>query len=242
MVSGRGSVEVPPDLARVRFGVMERGATANDASNAVQIKMQAILVALNQAQVPAQQVQTDRLYLRENPEYRYRQNELARKGLPPADPNAPKTPVPDRYIAQHSVSVELKDLGKVGAVLSAVQNAGVNQIDDVSFELQDQGEAIAKARNKAIEKAQASAQLIATQAGVALGDLVFISTSQEGGGFGGGVGPRPMLMSAQRKSAVETPVQAGTLKFEAEVYLRYEIAGPRAATPAPRPAAQPAAQ
>lgn len=234
MVSGNGSVEVPPDLARVHFGVMERGATATDASNAVQRKMQAVLAALGQAQVPAAQVQTDRLYLRENPDYRYRQQQMIRNGVKPEKPQAPAT---DRYIAQHSVSVELKDLNKVGAVLAAVQNAGVNQIENVSFELQDREEAIAQARNNAIQKAQGSAKRIAQEAGVTLGALVYISTSQEGGGFGGGGGARPMLMAAKGESAVAPPVQPGKLKFNAQVYLRYEIAGQRAPTTQAQPAA-----
>lgn len=238
MVSGNGSVEVPPDLARVHFGVMERGATATDASNAVQRKMQAVLAALTQAQVPAAQVQTDRLYLRENPEFRYRQQQMIRNGIKPEKPEVPAT---DRYIAQHSVSVELKDLNKVGAVLAAVQNAGVNQIDNVAFELQDQEEAIAQARSNAIKKAQASAKRIAQEAGVTLGALVFVSTSREGGGFGDGGGRGPMLMSAKGESAVAAPVQPGKLEFNAQVYLRYEIAGQRAAASQASGPAQPAA-
>lgn len=229
-VTGHGSVEVPPDLARVRFGVMERGASATEASNAVQTKMSAILAALAQAQVPSKDVQTDRLYLRESPEYRHRQRELMRSGpkvQDPSKPTPPQRPAKDRYIAEHTVSVELRDLAKVGAVLAAVQNAGVNEIDNVSFELQNKDEAIAQARYKAIENAQLSAKLIAERAGVALGPLVFISTTNEHAGFRRGMSSGGMRLSAKSESAAPSPVQPGQLTFDAQVYLRYEIAGQR---------------
>lgn len=236
-VVGYGEVEVPPDVARVRFGVMERGATAIEASNAVQKKMQAVMAALNGAGVPSAQIQTDRLMLRENREYRYRRMRAIEEGI---KPTKDEKPAPDRYVANHSVELELTDLTRVGAVLAAVQNAGVNEINDVSFQLKDSEPALAKAREKAIHNAQAQAKEIATQAGVGLGRLISISSTDDGDRYGEGMRGGVVAGMAMKESsgAIEAPIAPGTLKFSEQIYMRYELGKP---LPPARPAAAAAA-
>lgn len=222
-VVGHGKIEVAPDLARVRFGVREHGATATEASNAVQTKMNAVMAALKQAGVPSEQIQTHRLNLRENHEYRYRRmRALEKQGAAPA---LEKTPT-DRFIANHSVELSLTDLGRVGMVLAAVQNAGVNEIDNVAFELKDPKQVLEKAREKAILDAKAQAKVIAEQAGVTLGRIVSISTMNQQEGYYpqsmGGMRHSDMAMKAS-SDAVATPIQPGQLTFEQQIFMRYAL-------------------
>lgn len=245
-VVGHGKIEVAPDLARVRFGVREYGATATDASNAVQTKMNAVMAALKQAGVPSEQIQTHRLNLRENHEYRYRRmRALEKQGAAPALEKAPK----DRFIANHSVELSLTDLGRVGMVLAAVQNAGVNEIDNVTFELKDPAPVLEDAREKAILDAQAQAKVIAEQAGVTLGRIVSISTmNQQESYYPQHKGMRHSgVEMMEASSAAATPIQPGQLTFEQQIFMRYALGqckgqrGPKAApasTPAPKQSLQ----
>lgn len=232
-VVGRGKVDVSPDMARVHFGVVERGATANEASNRVQTKMQAVMRALKQAGVPSEQIQTRDLSVRENHEYRYRRMRAIEKGEQP--PGLQKVPN-DRYIANHAVELELTNLAGVSGVLASVQNAGVNEIGDIRFEVKNPEPFLEQARKKAIEDAQAQARSIAQNAGVRLGRLLYVSTVDDGGSpryaVMGGMGARHKSMES---SAVQAPIQPGQLTFEKQIFMRYEIGAPLARTAQPSP-------
>lgn len=233
-VVGHGKIQVDPDLARVRFGVREHGATATDASNAVQTKMAAVMAALKQAGVPSEQIQTHRLTLRENHEYRYRRmRALEKQGTAPAIEQAAK----DRFIANHSVELSLTNLAGVGMVLAAVQNAGVNEIDNVAFELKDPAPVLEKAREKAIKDAQAQAKIIAAQAGVTLGKILSISTMNQGESEYpqyGGMRHRG-VMSMEASAAAAPPIQPGQLTFEQRIFMRYALGkGKHPSKPAPQ--------
>ncbi|MET0905850.1 MAG: SIMPL domain-containing protein, partial [Tardiphaga sp.] len=66
-VSGEGSVSVPPDLALVDGGVTLEAKTAREASEANNIAMGKVLLALKNAGVDDKDLQTSRLSL--SPQY-----------------------------------------------------------------------------------------------------------------------------------------------------------------------------
>jgi uncharacterized protein YggE len=121
------------------------------------------------------------------------------------------------FVVENTVNVTVRDLSSLGEVLSAVVEAGANNIYGISFDVDDREAAIAEARQLAIQDAKAKAEAIASEAGVELGDLIHISVS-------GGSAPITYFDAkggAYAEAAV--PIAAGTLSIVMECSLTYEI-------------------
>ena len=84
------------------------------------------------------------------------------------------------YEANQQLRVKVRDLDKVSDVLSAVTNAGANQVGGVTFTIDDPQALRAEAREKAIQNAQEKAQVLADQLGV---NIVKLQNFNEGGGY-----------------------------------------------------------
>lgn len=200
-VTGEGVVQVVPDLATIPIGVTTEGASAADAMAANSAALQAVLDRLAAAGIAAKDVQTSNLSLNPN----WVQN---------ADGSAPRI---SGYVANNTLTVQVRDLAALGTVLDAVITDGANTLNGISFGLQDPRPALDDARRKAVADARAKAEVLAGAAGVTLGRLVSI---QEGGGA---MPPQPMYrMEAAMASPV--PVAAGEVGMTSSVALVYELA------------------
>lgn len=219
-VVGSGKVSVAPDLATIRFGVRESAPTATQASEAAGRKMQSVMAALKGVGIADKDIQTQRLSLHEDRSFRFQRRNAA--SAVEGAPEGPGKKLPQtRYVANHSFAVQLRDFAKIPQVLSTVQSSGVNEIDSVNFEVQDQKPVRKQARDLAIDDAIAQAKSVAARAGVALGPILSISTTPSGGHpgpiFGGG-----MRMMAKAESS-DAPVQPGQLDFSEQVYVRFSL-------------------
>jgi uncharacterized protein YggE len=81
------------------------------------------------------------------------------------------------YHVNNNVSVTIRDLAKVGAVLDAAIEAGANSIYGVSFSVAEPEKLEAEARGKAIANALAKAKELAQLNGVEVGAVVSVSDS-----------------------------------------------------------------
>jgi uncharacterized protein YggE len=79
------------------------------------------------------------------------------------------------YRATNSVVVTLKDVKKVGKVLSAAVEAGGNNVSGPVWQLSDDAKAVAEALSKAAQNARQKAKVLADSLGVGLGDVVMMS-------------------------------------------------------------------
>ena len=123
------------------------------------------------------------------------------------------------YEARNSITVNVKDLGKVGAVLDKAVGLGVNSIRGPVFGIQDKDKAQDEARLKAMQDVKARAALYEKGMGLKLGHMLQISESS--------------YMPQQRyyadsaimeaKAAAPTPVEAGEMKVTAQVTTVWEI-------------------
>jgi uncharacterized protein YggE len=205
-VTGEGLTEVAPDLATLSIGVTTTGETAAEALAANSAALDAVLARLKAAGVEDRDLQTANLSV--NPNW---------TGY---DSSSSGAQTIDGYTAMNMVSVRIRALEGLGAVLDAAVSDGANTLNGLTFGLQDPRPAMDAARQAAVEDARAKAALIAAAAGVGLGDIVSIS---EGGGYGG---PAPMFKDAA-VSAAPVPVQAGELSMQASVTVVWELQQPR---------------
>ncbi|MBQ0803864.1 MULTISPECIES: SIMPL domain-containing protein [unclassified Sulfitobacter] len=200
-VSGEGVVSLAPDMATIRLGVSERAATASDAMRQTSEKVRGILDQLDGIQVAGLDRQTSGLYLR--PVYDNR----------PRDDNGPAQVV--GYEAGNTVSVTVRDLSKLGALLDAVVAEGANDFNGLEFGLQDNAEALIAARKGAVADAMARASQLAEAAGVKLGAVLQMSESSQG--------YRPMEMKASQMRSMDVPIETGEVAIRAQVTMQFAI-------------------
>ncbi len=205
-VVGQGSVRVKPDIARVSIGVETMADTVGEAVAENETQMEAILTALTEAGIAAEDIQTMNysVYFERYPE------SLPR---PAGEGETPES----QYRVSNIVNVTIRDLDKVGEVLDAVIEAGANNIWGVTFSIEDPKVAQEGARADAIEDAQLRAKALAELSGVELGPVMSVSEV-----LGGGVAPMALEI-VERAAASGGPISPGELEIGYQVQVTYFI-------------------
>ncbi|MBW7920645.1 MAG: SIMPL domain-containing protein [Rubellimicrobium sp.] len=192
-VTGEGHVSLPPDMATVTIGVREDADSAAEALRRMSAGLAPVLDELAAAGVAAADIQTSGLSL--GARYTYPDNEQ---------------PQLVGYTASSTVTVRLRDIAQVGAVLDAVVGEGANGISGISFGLADPAAATDAARRAAVADAQARAALYAEAAGVVPGAVLSISES-------GAMAPMPVAYAMRDAGSV--PLAAGEVEVTASVTM-----------------------
>lgn len=204
-VSGEGRVNAAPDLGFVTLGVRRQAATAAGAMSAASQAAGEILAEVKARGIEDRDVQTVRVGL--NPIWQHRQNEQ---------------PKVTGYEAVNDLSIRVRDLDSLGPLLDALVKEGANNVQQISFGIDDMTALRREARLAAIRDARDKAETLAEGAGVELWKLRMISEGSVGGG------PRPMLrqmnmaMDESLESAV--PIAAGEMEIVVRVDAVWDIA------------------
>jgi hypothetical protein len=203
-VTGTGRVNAVPDVADVSLGVFEQATEAAEASQKAAASMDSVVQALLALGIDEKDIQTTSISL--NARYDWNKEPAEIVG----------------WEAQNMVSVTVRDIEAVGDVVDAVVEAGANQINGISFRVEDPTEAQMLARTAAVDDARAKADQLAADAGVEIVGIISISES-------GGQEPQPMYMArAEMAVAADagaaTPVLPGEVELSVTVFIQYEIA------------------
>ena len=200
-VSADADVKAPPDTATLNAGVTTNAKTAEAAMADNAAKMNAVMTALRRAGIAEKDVQTSGLSL--NPQYVYNQNE---------------PPKLTGYDATNTVTAKVRNLKNVGKAIDAIVSVGSNQINGVSFSIDEPDALLDNARRAAMKNASARAQLYAYATGLKVARIVSISES----GAAPPVVPMPIAY-ARAEMKVATPVAPGELTLTAHVDVTYEL-------------------
>ena len=200
-LSATGETHLAPDMATVTLGVTATAPTAAAAMQKDAALMTGVIAALRRQGLAERDIQTANFNVQA--QYAFPQNQPRQL---------------TGYQASNQVSVAVRDLTRLGPVLDGVAAGGANEINGVSFGLQDPGAAEDEARIKAVAALKAKPDLYARATGYTLGRLVNLSES-------GGYTPSPprlmeVVVTAVRKG---TPVEAGELAVRIEVNGVYEL-------------------
>ncbi|ACM00605.1 SIMPL domain-containing protein [Cereibacter sphaeroides] len=203
-VTGDGAVTGRPDMATITLGVTTEAATAAEAMAGNSEKLGRVLQRLKEAGLEDRDLQTSGLSL--NPNW-----------TQSPEGEAPRIA---GYVASNMLTVRVRALDRLGAVLDQAVQDGANTLQGVSFGLVDPQPAMDEARRKAVARAQARAQLLTEAAGVQLGPILEIRE--------GGDGYRPP-MPMYREVAMDAPVPMaeGEIETTAQVTLVYELKQPQ---------------
>jgi uncharacterized protein len=196
-VTGEATVAIAPDAAVIRIGVGSQEKTAREASDANARQMTAVLAAIKDSGIAERDIQTSRLSLQ--PQY---------------DPNKSGTARLTGFQATNQVTVKIRDIEKLAAVLDRAIAAGANEMSGIEFVVSEQSKMLDQARDDAIADARRKAELYAKAAGAKLGKVVSISEE--------GPAPQPRPMQALRAGAV--PISPGEQTLRAIVSVSYELA------------------
>lgn len=203
-VQGRGVASGAPDEATVQLGVETRNTDASRAVRENSEKVAAIRARLAGAGVEAKDVQTAQL------------------SVTPQQPFDPQTGRPSgtpSYVVDHVLTVRVRAIEKLGDVLGGAVAAGANQIQSVAFAVSDPSRLEADARAKAMAEARSRAEQLAQAGGVKLGPPLTITESA--------LQPMPRddmrYRMAAEAAAAPVPVAAGELQVEIHVQVTYGI-------------------
>lgn len=199
-VTGHGRISAVPDVADVRVGVVVTRPTVGEARRTAAELAGRVLAAVRTIGVEAADIQTETLAVQ--PEYDYVESGPRLKGQQ----------------VSHRYAITVRDLAALAAVIDDALAAGATNLDGVSFRHHDAAAAERAARIAAMADARARAELLATEAGVAVGEVVSIAEVD------GVAPPRPMPMAKLAMAEASTPVEAGAIEVEAAVAVVYRIA------------------
>lgn len=197
-VAGTGKVTLVPDVARVYLGVSLTKPTVKAAREAAASAMTDILAVIKALGIADADIQTTGLSL----STQYATGSSTRIV---------------GYAISEQVQVTVRDLDKAGDVVDAATAKGATDVNGISFEIADPARAQNDARAAAVVAARASAQAMASAAGVTLGAVVSIADASA---------PTPIYYGAGSASPMldtRTPVQPGTQDVSAQVIVVFEL-------------------
>jgi uncharacterized protein len=208
-VSETGVVPHLPDTAFVTFGLDTVGKSLAEAQRRNSAGMSKIIDSLRDLQIDKELIQTSSFTV--SPQYRPMSNRPTE--APPASPEI------IGYVVSNMVTVEIRDLDRVGTVIEEVLKAGVNSFQGLHWGLRDERSVRLSALKQAVAKAREKAAVLSEALHV---KLVRVLSANEGGHM---IRPAsPMARMAMEASTSEVPISPGELKVEATVTLVYEIA------------------
>lgn len=201
VVTGSGNAYGAPDVAAIQIGVQTRSTDPKAAVDENTRQANAILEALKALGVDAKDLQTSNFSVAAQPDY-----DTA------GQPKGTYT-----YVVDNTLTVTVRDLAKLGDVLSGAVAAGANNIYGISFSVSDPAKLEAEARDKAMADAKARAEALAKAAGVTLGGPITISEVISAPPV-----PGPVFKT-DAASLAAVPVQAGQMQVNLQVNVTYEI-------------------
>jgi uncharacterized protein YggE len=202
-VSGEGSVGAAPDFARVTLGVTSAGKNAGEAMAANANAANALVSLIKAEGVAPADIQTSELSI--SPMFSQ------------APPRQQTEPTITGYSVSNNVTVTLRDIPRLGALLDKAVSAGANSIYGIGFGNNDPSALLDKARPLAVADARRKAEIYASAGGARIGRLMVLT--EEAG--------RQMPIAFSRAFAAgapaPTPIEAGEDKLTVTVNARFEL-------------------
>lgn len=197
--SGAGTAQAAPDTAEMSFGVTTVSDNAKTALEDASKAAEQIAAAVKKQGVAGEDIQTQDV------------------SVYPQTVDQDGKQVITGYQASLSVSVKVRDIAKLGEVISAANAAGANTINGPSFTVADPAPARAEAIDEAVADARKSAEAMAEAAGKSVGEVLSMSSSDAG------VVPMAYGVADMGGAARDVPIEPGQLDISANVVVVFEL-------------------
>ncbi len=200
-VTGEGIVRVVPDVVLINVQVENKGENPKELKQKNDRIVNDVLLFIKSMGIKDSDVKT--LYIRLNKNYNYQTKTYS-------------------YVANQSVSIELKDLSKYETLMNGLLESGINRIDGISFSAKNRKELQSQARVKAMQNAKKKAEEYAGVLGQSIGKAVSISE------FSSNQYPNPMngkmsmAMSSDTSGGMEQQtISLGEIEIKASINVRF---------------------
>jgi uncharacterized protein len=200
-VSGEGSVSTAPDFAEVTLGVTSTGKNAGDAVAANAQAASALVALIKTEGVAPADIQTS--------------NVSVSPMFSQAGPNQETAPTVTGYSVSNNLTVRIRDIPRLGALIDKAVTAGANSIYGIGFGHNNPSALLDKARPLAVADARRKAEIYAAAGGGRIGRLMVLT--EEAGR------QPPVAFSRAMTAAAPTPIEAGEDQLTVSVNARFEL-------------------
>ncbi len=206
-VSAEGKTVVSPDIANISFSVVSEGKNPEIIAEENNRKISLAIDLVKSHGVEEKDIKTTQYNL--NPKYEY--DEKIKKSFISG------------YTLTQTVLAKVRNLGKVSKILGGLPGLGINQIDSISFDIDDPEKYLIEARNQAFDKAKEKAKSMAEKNGVRLGKIINFGEYQSGPVYYGYESfSKAGGLDAGASIAVPT-IQPGSQEVKINISITYEI-------------------
>ncbi|WP_394688345.1 SIMPL domain-containing protein [Hoeflea sp.] len=207
-VSAEGVAAAAPDMAVISLTVLRDAETARAALDANNEAMGKVLEAMKAQGIAERDLQTGSFSIQ--PRWVYPQQNTIEAEQPRIV----------GYTVNNTLTVRIRDLARLGAILDTSVSLGVNQGGNIVFTNDDQDAILNTARIDAIKKAKAKAETISEALGVELGRIKQVSENVRGSA------PIPMMraeMAMASRAGDAVPIAAGESEYRVTLSVTWEI-------------------
>lgn len=208
-VEGTGTVKLDPDTADVSLGVMTQNESLQTAQDENSAAVQQIMDALAANGIAPEDIVTAGYWIYPINEYDENGNMLGVTG----------------YQVSTTMTVTIRDTSLVGKVLDDAVAAGANQVDSISFYVDDTDAAASQARRQAVENARAKADELAEAGGVIV--VGVFSIEEVSSPDASPVDYDTAESAAMGRGGGPVPVSPGQASVTVRVQVVYEIDQPQ---------------
>jgi uncharacterized protein YggE len=203
-LSGTGRIAYSFDTAEITLGVNELADTPTGAFAAMTAKINQVISATKAKGIAESNLKTG--YLSLYPEYNWN--------------NGVQTP--NGFRATNTVTIKVKDLNQVAAIMEAAVGAGANQVQGVTFSLSNPDALQGQAIDAAIDNARTQADRIAKKLGTSVKSVQKVQVVSQSA-------PTPipyhseMAKSVNAGAAGAPTVYGGQGDYTVSVFIVYEL-------------------
>lgn len=203
-VSAEGKVTVSPDIAKLSFSVVSEGTDPESLTQDNIKKMNSAIDFIKSQGVDSKDIKTVQYDL--SPRYEYNEEK--------------KRSFISGYQMTQTVLIKIRDLTKPAKILGGLPELGINQINSITFEIDEPEKYLAEARNQAFAKAGQKAKEMAGANNVKLGKIINFSEYQ-----GGGPIPYYETLGMGGAGAIKSApsIQPGSQEITVSVSITYEL-------------------
>lgn len=191
-----------PDTATFSTGVTSKAATAQEALRTNSAEMEKVIAQIVALGIKRADIQTSGINLSADYEYF----------------NDGRQPRFIGYQVTNQVTVKVRQMARLGAILDAVVSKGANNISGPSFSLDDDSAAQTEARDKAMKRAQSQAMDYAKRTGFTGVQLLAVSEAT--------YNASPMGMREMKRMdmvAAAPPIEGGQVGTSITVNVTYQM-------------------
>ncbi|MBP9762198.1 SIMPL domain-containing protein [Patescibacteria group bacterium] len=202
-IEGEGKVSGTPTLAEISFGLLSEGTDVAKIQQENTRKVNAMIDAVKALNVQEKDIQTSQYSI--NPKYDYKDGTSKVSG----------------YQVSQNISVKVRDLSKIGDLLTRVGQLGGNQVNGPTFTIDDPSSLNQEARLEALQDARKKAKALSGVLGVKIGRVVTFSETSNN------PSPMPVMyrtLEVASDTAQSMPsIQTGSLDVMSHVSVTFEV-------------------